>query len=68
MWNGSLGAIKATEHGIGLKLGTSPVRSMPSRQGTAMRGHTEFETDKLLTAGVIEPATSELSSPVVLAS
>ena len=66
MWNGSLGTVNATEHRIDLVAGTKPIRSMPYRQGPAMRTKVAAEVTKMLNAGVIEPATSEWASPVVL--
>jgi len=67
MWApGKLGAISATEHRIELEPGTRPIRSMPYRQGPAMREKAGAEIRKMLDAGVIEPASSEWASPVVL--
>jgi len=67
MWApGRLGVIDATEHRIDLQPGTRPIRSMPYRQGPALRAKAEAEIRKMLDAGVIEPATSEWASPVVL--
>ena len=67
MWtSGRLGAIAATEHRIELTDGTKPIRSMPYRKGPATRTQAENEIRKMLDAGVIEPATSEWASPIVL--
>ena len=67
MWTtGRLGEITATEHRITLETGTKPVRSMPYRQGPAMRTKAEAEIRRMRDAGVIEPATSEWASPIVL--
>ena len=67
MWTtGRLGEITATEHRITLETGTKPIRSMPYRQGPAMRTKTEAKIRKMLDAGVIEPATSEWATPIVL--
>ena len=67
MWtSGRLGEISATEHRIELEPGTKPIRSMPYRQGPAMRDKAAAEIRKMLDAGVIEPATSEWASPIVL--
>ena len=67
MWkSGRLGEIAATEHGIELTDGTKPIRSMPYRQGPATRAKAEHEIRKMLDVCVIEPATSEWASPIVL--
>jgi len=67
MWApGRLGVIDATEHRIELQPGTKPIRSMPYRQGPALRAKAATEIRKMLDAGVIEPATSEWASPIVL--
>ena len=63
---GRLGEITVMEHRITLETGTRPIRSMPYRQGPAMRTRAEAEIRKMRDAGVIEPATSEWSSPTVL--
>lgn len=65
MWNDELGTIKATEQSIDLEPETRPMRSKPYRQGPAMQEHTKIEIEKMLAAGVIEPATSKCASPVV---
>lgn len=64
--DGTLGTIRATEHHIPLEYGTWPIRSMPYRQGPAMSAKIAGDVQKMLNAGVIEPATSEWASPVVL--
>ena len=67
MWmSGRLGEISATEHRIELEPGTKPIRSMPFRQGPIMRGKAAAQIREMLDAGVIEPATSEWASPIVL--
>ena len=67
MWtSGRIGEISATEHRIHLEPGMKPVRFMPYRQGPAMRDKATAEIRKMLDAGVIEPATSERASPIVL--
>ena len=59
MWTtGRLGEITATEHRITFETGTKPIRSMPYRQGLAMRTKAEAEIRRMREAGVIEPATS----------
>ena len=67
MWTtGRLGEITSTELRITLETGTKPIRSMPYLQGSAMRTKAEAEIRKMRDAGVIEPATSEWASPIVL--
>ena len=67
MWRpGHLGEITATEHRIELTPGTKPIRQAPYRQGHRGRDVQAGEIAKMLEAGVIEPATSEWASPVVL--
>ena len=67
MWRpGHLGEITATEHRIELAPGTKPIRQAPYRQGHRGRDVQAEEISKMLEAGVIEPATSEWASPVVL--
>ena len=65
LWSGALGTIRATEHCIPLEAGTKPIRSMPYRKGPAMREMVAKEVNKMLKAGVIEPASTEWASPVV---
>ena len=67
MWaSGRLGEIGATERRVELTDGTKPIRSMPYRQGPATRTKAEHEIRKMPDSGVIEPATSEWSSPIVI--
>ena len=67
VWHpGHLGEITATEHRIELAPGTKPIRQAPYRQGHRGRDVQAGEIAKMLEAGVIEPATSEWASPVVL--
>ena len=54
------------EHRISLAEGTRPIRSMPYRKGPAMREMFANEVKKSLNAEVIEPASTEWASPVVL--
>ena len=68
MWeDGKLGAITATKHRIELEPNTKPIRSMPYRQGPAVREIVKEHVTKMLDAGVIEPSHGEYASPVVLA-
>ena len=67
MWRpGHLGEITATEHRIELAPVTTPIRQAPYRQSHRGRDVQAEEITKILEAGVIEPATSEWASPVVL--
>ena len=59
MWDGSLGEIKATSHRLALAPDARPHREMPGRIGPGMRKRIAEEIQKMLHAGVIEPATSE---------
>ena len=66
LWSGALERIRATEHRIAFEPGTKPIRSMPYHKGPAMREMVAKEVNKILNAGVIEPAGTEWASPVVL--
>jgi hypothetical protein len=66
MWTGSLGEISITEHHIQLQSDAEPVYQPPYRAGVKAREVEKAEVDRMLTAGVIEPAVSEWASPVVL--
>ena len=63
---GQLGTVRVTEHRIKLKPGSEPVYSQPYRAGFKAREAEQEEVSKMLRQGVIEPATSEWASPVVL--
>ena len=63
---GRLREITDTEHRITLETGTKPILSMPYRQGPEMRTKAEAEIRKMRDAGVVEPATPEWASPIVL--
>ena len=66
IWNGSLGEITTIEHRIDLVPGSRPVSSVPYRAGPKAQKAEQDEVDRMLRAGVIEPAQSEWASPVVL--
>ena len=66
LWSGALGTIRATDHRIPLEVGTKPIRSIPYRKAPAMREMIAKEVHKMLNAGVIEPASTEWASSVVL--
>ena len=68
MWYGSLGEIKAISHRLPLEPGARPHCDMPQRTGPGTRKRIAEEILKMLHAGVIETATSEWGSPVVLVS
>ena len=66
MWDGRLGQVHSTAHRIQLIPGAKPAYSQPYRAGTKAREAESSEIHRMLRAGVIEPATSEWASPVVL--
>ncbi len=66
MWDGTLGTIKETTHRIEIKPGSKPVYTQPHRAGLKARAHEEEEINRMLSMGVIEPARSEWTSPIVL--
>ena len=65
MWDGNLGTVSATEHGIELEKGPKILSSMTYRQGPAICTTVAEETEEMLNAGVIEPATSQWASAEV---
>jgi hypothetical protein len=66
MWDGRLGHVHSTAHRIELVPGAKPIHAQPYRAGTRAREIESAEVQRMLKAGVIEPATSEWASPVVL--
>jgi hypothetical protein len=66
MWDGRLGNVTATSHRIDLTPGACPVHAHPYRAGPRERELDREEIEQMLTQGVIEPATSEWASPIVL--
>jgi hypothetical protein len=66
MWNGTLGEMRTPPHRIELLPGAQPVFQTSYRAGKAGREVEKREVERMLKAGVIEPATSEWASPVVL--
>lgn len=66
LWDGQLGRLDITPHRITLTPGARPIRSQPYRAGLYQRGLIAGEVAKQLKLGVIEPAQSEWSFPVVL--
>ena len=59
LWDGRLGQISATTHRIDLIPGARAFKSAPYRAGPKTRELEQFEVDKMLKAGVIEPSNSE---------
>ncbi len=66
MWDGHLGTIAATRHRIDLQPGAPPVYSQLYRAGKRARKEKAEEIDRMLRICVIEPASSEWASPMVL--
>ena len=66
MWQGQLGKISVTEHRIKPKEGSEPVYCQPYRAGPRAREAERKQVQDMLQSGVIEPASSEWASPVVL--
>ena len=66
MWDGSIGEISTVNHHIHLQPGTRPIAQHPYRAGPRAREAEKAEVDRMLEAGVIEPAQSEWASPIVL--
>ena len=66
MWEGTLGEINTTVHRVELIPGTRPTAQAPYRAGPKAREIEDAEVQKMLEAGVIEPAQSEWASPVLL--
>ena len=67
LWSGELGKINTVKHRIDLVPGARPFKSAPYRAGPKTRELEEFEIDKQLKAGVIEPSNSEWAAPVLFA-
>jgi len=66
MWDGHLGHVTTANHRIELIPGAKPVQVQPYRAGPRARELESEEVQRMLKAGVIEPAISEWASPVVL--
>lgn len=66
MWQGQLGTIKVTEHRIEVKEDSVAVHCQPHRAGPKSRKLQQEEVDTMLQQDVIEPASSEWASPVVI--
>jgi Reverse transcriptase (RNA-dependent DNA polymerase) len=61
-----LGELSITKHRIDLQENAKPAYQAPYCAGKQSREIERQEVDRMLKAGVIEPATSEWASPVVL--
>jgi Reverse transcriptase (RNA-dependent DNA polymerase) len=66
MWSGRLGQVQSTNHRIDLIPGQKPVHCQPYRAGPRARAMESAEIQRMLKAEVIESATSEWASPIVL--
>ena len=66
MWDGHLGTVVATSHRIEVTAGSKPVHCQPYRAGSRARSAEKEEIDRMLAEHVIEPATCEWASPIVL--
>jgi hypothetical protein len=66
MWTGTLGEMKTPPHRFEQSPGAQPVFQPPYQAGKAGQEIEQREVERMLKAGVIEPATSEWASPVVL--
>ena len=65
MWNSQLGELKAMEHRIQLDPGSKKFHQAPYRAGPLQRKILKKEIDKMPEKGVIEPATTDLTSLIV---
>ena len=59
MWDGSVGEVATVNHRIDLKPVTRPIAQHPYRAGAKAREAEQAEVDRMLEAGIIEPAQSE---------
>jgi hypothetical protein len=64
MWDGRLGQIESVSHLV--KTTGRPIFQQPYRAGPFFRTAEQTEVNLMLAEDIIEPATSEWSSPVVL--
>jgi hypothetical protein len=64
MWDGRLGQVDSTGHHVETTGG--PIFQQPYRAGPFARTAEQAEVNRMLEEDIIEPATSEWSSPVVL--
>jgi hypothetical protein len=66
MWDRRLGTVAATTHRIEVLPGSKPGHAQPYRAGSHARVAEKTEIDRMLAQQVIEPATCEWASPIVL--
>lgn len=66
-WDGTLGKIPATRHRIDTVPGSRPIFQRPYRSGLRNCDAIAEHVKQKLDAGVIEPASREWASPVILA-
>lgn len=66
MWTGRLGTIKGTKHCTYLKQGTATTQRQPFWQGQLTREDIADQVKAMLDESVVEPATTEWASPVVV--
>ena len=66
MWSGRLGKILIAKHQIDLEEGTQPIYQPPYRAEHRVRAIEKAEIGRMREEGVIEPASAEWASPVVL--
>jgi hypothetical protein len=66
MWDGRLDTVAATTHRIEVVIDSKPVHAQPYRTKSRARVAEKTEIDRMLAQQVIEPATCEWASPIVL--
>jgi len=66
LWEGKLGLIRGVEHRIRKKPGAVPVRQHPYKAGPMTREREKAEVERMRSMEVIEPASGEWASPVVM--
>jgi hypothetical protein len=66
MWDGRLGTVATTTHRIEVLPGSKPVHAQPCLAGSRAWVAEKPEIDRMLAQQVIEPATFEWASPIVL--
>ena len=66
MWSGELGVVKDATHRIQLHEDAKPFRVNPCRTGPQGRASIRKAVTEIKEGGVIQDATSEFASPVVL--
>jgi hypothetical protein len=65
-WNGRLGTVAATSHRIAAIPGSKPVHRQPYHAVSRARLADKQEIDRIVQQNLIEPATCEWASPIVL--